>query len=275
MTGRIIFFLCFLLGSHESSLAAKHGDSPKDQGVVVVKKGENLLDVARRCGVSTDDLIRNNGLLRPYKIYIGQPLIYTKSGKPEPIQHVKNLKQVERLPAKKPTTPKEMPAATKPQPARNYYVEEIAAMHKASRAAELSPETREATPTDLKRTGKHFSWPLKGKVLSNFGKKKKGINDGINIEAKFHSSVKAAEDGIVAYAGNEIRGYGNMVLLNHAGGWTTVYAHNDILLVNKGDRVKRGQEIAKSGNTGHVDTPQVHFEIRNKADPVDPIKYLK
>lgn len=267
--------MCAVLCSSESIWAAKPGDQSKDQGVVIVKTGENLLDVAKRCGTTTDDLIKNNGLIRPYKIYIGQPLIYNKSGAPEPMKPAKNPKISEKSPATRSSAHKEMPTATKTQPARNYYAEEISAMQEASQAAETADGEQGEPSKDLKRTGKHFSWPLQGKVLSSFGKKEKGINDGINIEAKFHSPVKAAEDGVVTYAGNGIRGYGNMLLLTHADGWTTVYAHNDILLVNKGDQVKRGQEIAKSGNTGHVDTPQLHFEIRKKKDPVDPIKYLK
>jgi murein DD-endopeptidase MepM/ murein hydrolase activator NlpD len=88
------------------------------------------------------------------------------------------------------------------------------------------------------------------------------------------TEVKAAEDGVVAYAGNELKGYGNLVLLRHSDGWMTAYAHNSQLLVKRGDTVKRGQNIARAGQTGGVSSPQVHFEIRKGSTPVDPKQYL-
>jgi murein DD-endopeptidase MepM/ murein hydrolase activator NlpD len=114
-----------------------------------------------------------------------------------------------------------------------------------------------------------------GQIIEGYGTGANGThNDGINIAARPGEPVRAADAGIVAYAGNELRGYGNLVLIKHSGGYMTAYAHNAQLLVRRGDAVKRGQEIAKAGSTGTVDTPQVHFEIRQGTRAIDPISLL-
>ncbi len=120
-----------------------------------------------------------------------------------------------------------------------------------------------------------FQWPLQGKIISRFGAKNGGQhNDGINIAAKEGAKVYAADSGTVAYAGNELKGFGNLLLIRHSDGWITAYAHNEKLLVKKGDKVTRGQPIALVGATGNVDSPQLHFEIRRGSDPVDPLQLL-
>jgi murein DD-endopeptidase MepM/ murein hydrolase activator NlpD len=120
-----------------------------------------------------------------------------------------------------------------------------------------------------------FRWPVKGRIISAYGSKPNGQqNDGINISVPENTAVKAAEEGVVAYAGNELKGYGNLVLVRHAGGYVTAYAHNSEILVHRGETVKRGQVIAKAGQTGGVSAPQVHFEIRKGSNPVDPSHYL-
>ncbi|MDQ7247717.1 peptidoglycan DD-metalloendopeptidase family protein [Dongia sedimenti] len=125
-------------------------------------------------------------------------------------------------------------------------------------------------------TGKGpFVWPVQGKVIGAFGSSTEGLkNDGINIAAPSGAPVVAAADGTVAYAGNELRGFGNMILIRHDGGYVTAYAHNASLLVKKGDKVKRGQTIARVGQTGAVFGPQLHFEIRKGTQPVDPMSFL-
>ena len=120
-----------------------------------------------------------------------------------------------------------------------------------------------------------FIWPVDGKVVSRFGPAKDNQrNDGVNIAAPDGAPVKASAPGVVAYAGNELRGFGNMVLLRHADGWVTAYAHNSSLLVEKGDKVGQGQTIARVGSSGNVDTPQLHFELRKGTKAVDPLKVL-
>jgi murein DD-endopeptidase MepM/ murein hydrolase activator NlpD len=141
-------------------------------------------------------------------------------------------------------------------------------------AVEAVEAAKEAGPAA--GTGKGpFVWPVQGKVIGAFGSSNEGLkNDGINIAAPSGAPVVAAADGTVAYAGNELRGFGNMILIRHDGGFVTAYAHNASLLVKKGDKVKRGQTIARVGQTGAVFGPQLHFEIRKGTQPVDPMSYL-
>src|SRR6185503_15132309 len=116
-----------------------------------------------------------------------------------------------------------------------------------------------------------FRWPVKGRVIQAFGPKQGGgQNDGINLAVPEGTPIKAAEDGVIAYAGSELKGYGNLVLVRHSNGFVTAYAHASEIMVKRGDAVKRGQVIARSGQTGNVNAPQLHFEIRKGANPVDP-----
>jgi murein DD-endopeptidase MepM/ murein hydrolase activator NlpD len=145
----------------------------------------------------------------------------------------------------------------------------------APKQTEMAAIPPEPEPEPAPRGSERFLWPVKGKVISSFGPKKGGFNnDGINIAAPEGATVVAADNGVVAYAGNELRGFGNLLLIRHADGWVTAYAHNEKLLVKRGERVKRGQAIAQIGSTGSVSAPQLHFEVRKGTDPVDPLKYL-
>lgn len=116
-----------------------------------------------------------------------------------------------------------------------------------------------------------FRWPARGRIIQGFSS---GGNDGINIAVPEGTQVKAAEGGVVAYAGSELKGYGNLVLIRHPNGFVSAYAHNGELDVKRGDQVKRGQTIAKSGQSGNVGSPQLHFELRKGSTPVDPTRYL-
>jgi murein DD-endopeptidase MepM/ murein hydrolase activator NlpD len=150
--------------------------------------------------------------------------------------------------------------------------------HSARLAAPVAPQAQESPLKAAEPAGglPSFRWPVRGRVIAGFGPKPSGLqNDGINLAVPEGTPVKAAEDGVVAYAGNELKGYGNLVLLRHSDGFVTAYANASEILVKKGDAVKRGQVIAKSGQTGNVTSPQLHFEIRKGATPVDPAQYLK
>jgi murein DD-endopeptidase MepM/ murein hydrolase activator NlpD len=130
-------------------------------------------------------------------------------------------------------------------------------------------------PDPAPRAAARFAWPLPGKVIANFGPAGGGLhNDGINIAATLGTQVRAADNGVVAYAGNELRGFGNLLLIKHADGWTTAYAHNEKLLVQRGDTVTQGQVIATVGRTGNVDSPQLHFEVRKGTQAMNPIEFL-
>lgn len=142
------------------------------------------------------------------------------------------------------------------------------------------PTTAPKDETDTKTADPNyipsFSWPVRGTVISGFGPKGQGLdNDGINISAPKGSPVKAADSGIVAYAGNEMKGFGNLVLIRHEGGWVTAYAHLERLVVAKDTVVARGDMIGTIGTTGGVSSPQLHFETRHEGKPVDPELFIK
>ena len=133
------------------------------------------------------------------------------------------------------------------------------------------PTATESKPAVSDAANPEFRWPARGRIIQGF---KSGGNDGINIAVPEGTSVKAAEGGTVAYAGSELKGYGNLVLIRHPNGFVSAYAHNGDIEVKRGDTVKRGQTIAKSGQSGNVASPQLHFELRKGSTPVDPTGYL-
>lgn len=142
---------------------------------------------------------------------------------------------------------------------------------KADKVANAEPQSQAQAGDSSK-----LRWPVSGRVISGFGGRADGThNDGINMSVPLGTDVHAAEAGVVAYSGSELKGYGNLVLLRHDNGWVTAYAHNDELLVKRGDKVRRGQVIGKAGKTGTVDQPQVHFELRQGSKPVDPTPFME
>jgi murein DD-endopeptidase MepM/ murein hydrolase activator NlpD len=155
------------------------------------------------------------------------------------------------------------------------------AMADPSQTVRIAEPTGSFTPDNAVRTAEPagslpgFRWPVRGRVIVAFGPKPNGVqNDGINLAVPEGTPIKAAEDGVVAYAGSELKGYGNLVLVRHPNGFVTAYAHASDILVKRGEAVKRGQVIAHAGQTGNVTSPQLHFEIRKGATPVDPSQYL-
>ena len=147
--------------------------------------------------------------------------------------------------------------AAKPEPAKAVATAKVEPASTGSVAAAAADQT--------------FRWPAKGRVISGYGS---SGNEGINIAVPEGTSVKAAEDGTVAYAGSDVKGYGKLVLVRHANGYVSAYAHNGELDVKPGEKVKRGQTIAKSGASGNVTSPQLHFEIRKSGAPIDPMSQL-
>jgi murein DD-endopeptidase MepM/ murein hydrolase activator NlpD len=141
--------------------------------------------------------------------------------------------------------------------------------------ATLTPPPAHDAPPPAQIGARGFIWPVHGHVVEGYGTSHNGTqNDGINIAARAGSPVYASASGEVVYVGNELRGYGNLVLIKHEGGYITAYAHNAAILVHKGDKVARGQTIARVGASGQVDGPQLHFEIRMGRNPVDPAQLL-
>jgi murein DD-endopeptidase MepM/ murein hydrolase activator NlpD len=219
----------------------------------VVASGDTLYGISRRYGVDLFTLARANTLGEPYTIHVGQRLAV-----PTTITRAAVTKTAAAPPAPRASSPttKSAPSAT-------------------TAVTRLSPRPARPAPPPPPVPAKGFVWPVRGKVLSGFGPKSKGLhNDGINIAASRGSAVRAAESGTVAYAGNELRGFGNLLLIKHAGGWVTAYAHNETLLVKAGDKVSKGQSIARVGSTGNVTKPQLHFELRRGKRAIDPRRHL-
>ena len=251
--------------------------------MVRVEKGDTLYSISRRYSVPLKDLIQVNGLYPPYTLKVGQSLRLPSAQfhtvqKGETLysisrQHNVDLTTLSRVNnLRSPYTlhmgQKLLLSGTISGNSRSYQTVQKKTQSSASSA-------KKRTTAAKKKSTAKFLWPVKGTVVSNFGVTGKGRkNDGINIKAARGTTVKAADKGTVAYAGNELKGFGNLILIKHADGWITAYAHNDKLLVKKGQKVIKGEKIATVGSTGSVDSPQLHFEVRAGKKAVDPRKYL-
>jgi murein DD-endopeptidase MepM/ murein hydrolase activator NlpD len=142
-------------------------------------------------------------------------------------------------------------------------------------SAAIATRASEKGPTPNQTGVSTFRWPAKGQVVGKFGSKQNGTpNDGIDISVPVGTAVKATENGTVIYAGSELEEFGKLILVRHAGGWVSAYAHSSQNLVNRGDTVRRGQTIARSGRSGTATIPKIHFELRKNSNPVNPLKHL-
>jgi len=178
-------------------------------------------------------------------------------------------------PALAPIAPAPAAIASIPAPAATASVPPAPSTVNPGPAGSGSSQTAAIQPQAVGRGSGKFMWPVNGKIVSPFGPKDGGShNDGINIAAPLGTPVRAADSGVVVYAGNELRGFGNLLLIRHADGWVSAYAHCDALLVKRGEQVKRGQVIGRVGQSGNVTAPQLHFELRKGAEAVDPLSQL-
>ena len=204
----------------------------------MVFPGDSSGSIAERYGISEEQLATANGSRVPMKLVIGQRLV---------------------LPAE----PDFTSLGTAPQSE----TETAQSAAQAATTAPTPPRKQFVAPT----TGGPFMWPVEGEVITEFGPAARGVhNDGINIAAVAGADVLASAAGTVAFIGREIKSFGTLVLVKHKDGVITAYAHLDSVLVNEGDLVEGGQKIATVGQTGKVDTPQLHFEIRKARRPIDP-----
>ncbi len=183
-------------------------------------------------------------------------------------------------PSAKPPPSAPLLAQTTPATVSHTYTPPVQAPGKLA-SSETAANVHLATPveTPYGEAGPNgapgFRWPVRGRIISNFGARVNGSpNDGIDLAVPEGTQVRAADDGVVAYAGNELKGYGNLVLVRHSNGFVTAYANGSELLVKRNDQVHKGQVILKSGQTGNAATPQLHFEIRKNSAPVDPMQFL-
>lgn len=239
-----------------------------------VNHGDTLASIARKNHISAAELARANGLAPSAKLKLGAKLTVPGAKTaaiaaplaPAPVAAAPVagvLQPVAAAPA--PTT--KMAAIAQPAQSARLAQPTTNIEEKPAETPAKAAETTSSLPT--------FRWPVRGKVITSYGAKTNGkSNDGINVAVPEGTPVKAAEDGVVAYSGNELKGYGNLVLVRHSNGYVTAYAHASELLVKRGDPIKRGQVIAKSGQSGEVASPQLHFEIRKGSSPVDPLQFL-
>lgn len=224
-----------------------------------VNKGDTLYSIAKLHNVDVSALAHTNNLKAPFALRIGQELAL-----PAPVSLDTQGTFVPHLKKKKPA-PKKKKIVPAPQKKSR----------KAPAHKKLSPKEKRKYAQPAKRASSTFLRPVKGKVTSHYGPRKNGTqNDGINIAAPMGTKVKAAENGVVVYTGNEISSYGNLVLVKHSGGWVSTYGHLKNISVKRGTHIKRGQSLGTVGKSGHVKTPQLHFELRKGRWPVNPATYL-
>ncbi len=250
-------------------------DTPQGR-IHTVKPGETGIAIARAYGVEWAKIIAINHLKAPFTLEVGDRLLLP-SKRAVAAMSVEDRAKAFKLDIDDLITGSEPAAGGKLVAAAPPAKRGTA----ATRPARPSGPTAAPTPTpvqpaaaplpDLGEGQPRFVWPVEGRVLSGFGAKPGGrFNDGVNLKTAAGSTVRAAADGVVAYAGDAIPGFGNLLLIKHAGGWVTAYAHNEALLVARGTRVRQGEPVARAGATGAVTEPQVHFEVRRGRTPVDP-----
>jgi murein DD-endopeptidase MepM/ murein hydrolase activator NlpD len=268
------------------------GAAAGGQEWVTVQRGDSLSVIAQAHHMPMRTIAEANGLPPPYRIQVGRRLLIPGSGQalaPAPVS-------VAALPASAPASPMASPPA--PDTAAAVPLERppitaaplppvgspappaVASAAEPPRAA-LAPRETPAPPAPTgesppnSRGSSAFIWPVHGRILGSYGSRPDGThNDGINIAAPRGAAIEATDAGIVAYTGNELHGYGNLILVKHPNGWISAYAHCDQLLVKRGEKVARGQVIARVGATGNVAEPQLHFELRRGHEAVDPREFL-
>lgn len=226
-----------------------------------VRTGDSVTGIARLYEVSPSQIVRLNGLQPPYRLNVGQVL---------------------RLPSLLGNTPPPV-AASATAPNASVARVEIAPDGNVMKPKQ-KPSVKQASATQRANVSKttpklsgngSYMRPIEGRVISGFGPKDGGLhNDGINIRAPKGTPVRAAQNGVVVYTGDDLAGYGNLILVRHQNGMMTAYAHLDKTLIRRGVTVKQGQSIGTVGSSGQVDSPQLHFEIRRGSTALNPVKYL-
>ena len=275
------------------------GSTPTVSGLYQVKTDETLYAISRKTGISLRDLIIANRLAPPYRLRQGQRILvpevrYYKVSTGDTLYAISRRRNISvyalarhnrlappyrirpgqrlRLPGGQTVIASDNSRPTgQLQKQSDLFGNSILVPRPKSKGASRGIELKAAP----KRAGSRFAWPVRGKVISQFGAKANGLhNDGINIAVKEGTAVRAADNGVVVYAGNELRGFGNLLLLRHRGGWITAYGHNQTLDVKVGEIVRQGQRIALAGRTGNTNRSQLHFEIRRGRRAVNPVKHL-
>ena len=268
---------------------------------VVVADGETLDSLSGRYGVPTAALLAANGLSSGSEVKSGMRIVVPvyhaaangeKARKPaadvadadaakaaakakdKAKEKEKDLAKTDKPPEGEKSASKDDAVAYaepgKPSQTKDAVIDKAPTGNLESGASE-SKVPLTGAKADAAGVEPEFRWPARGRIIQGF---KAGGNDGINISVPAGTSVRAAESGVVVYSGDGLKGYGNLVLVKHPNGFVTAYGNNSELDVKRGEQVKRGQVIAKSGDTGNVNAPQLHFELRKGSTPVDPTNYL-
>lgn len=283
-----------------TNIAPVQGSSSTElsNGHYTVRPGDSVAGISRKFGISPGGLRSVNGLASDSLLWIGQKLRIPSATGSTQVASLNAAPQVSEAPVNS-----SVPSiSTRPAPKPSFSGKRtrvaalkermpVEAVQKVVKQKPAPARVVVASRSDVKsdagadpvKVAKkkaslakgQFSWPVKGPIISRFGRKANGErNDGINISVPHGAPVHAAEKGVVIYSGNELKGYGNLVLVRHAEGWVSAYAHNGKLKVARGDAVQKGQVIASAGDTGSVSEPQVHFELRRNSKPVDPIPLM-
>lgn len=273
-----------------AAMAAASPDvAAKYSATYTVQPGDSLYGIARKHKVPFNELQTVNGIVNPLKVRPGVVLkvpggtgVAVAAASPSVPATTAALIPATPAPAAEPAATPSVPStSTQPtvinaaKPAETAVPVPPTSAETSGKGDKVAIATPPAKPAVTEDTTK-LRWPAQGKIISGFGGRPDGThNDGINLSVPQGTDVHAAESGVIAYAGSELKGYGNLVLVRHDNGWVTAYAHNDELLVKRGDKVARGQVIAKAGKTGTVDQPQIHFELRQGSKPVDPTPFME
>lgn len=249
-----------------------------------VRSGDTLYEVSRVFGVNTSEIAQLNQLQAPYRLQPGltlrMPSVTRKVAQPYGFNNDPSIPDYAGM------SPEVVMPPTAPAPVDREILapppEEAAAVQTAVLAPPVDEETTKPQPLPKisrqtpKRSSGKFLRPVEGKIISQYGPKSSGLhNDGINIKAPKGTPVLAAENGVVVYAGSELKGSGNLVLVRHEGNWMSAYAHMDQTSIKRGDTVRRGQSIGTVGSTGSVSEPQLHFELRRGTEAINPDRYLE
>jgi murein DD-endopeptidase MepM/ murein hydrolase activator NlpD len=266
--------LSVALGACNTVMGAREGTmeypgsaaGPNAVPVYVVKDKDTVESLSQRYGVSSQTIIDRNNLKQPYTLKAGQTL--QMPGARFVADNVGTAATTQTA-AANPSAPGPVKRETLAAPGQSE------APRSAAPAGEPTPLAPAAQAVKVPATPPaRMAWPVNGKVVSNYGTSGGQRNDGIDIAAAKGTTVKAAENGKVIYAGNEVAKMGNLLLVEHSGGYITAYGNNEALLVKKGDTVKKGQAIAKVGNSGGSTEPQLHFEVRRAGKTIDPTTVL-
>jgi murein DD-endopeptidase MepM/ murein hydrolase activator NlpD len=241
----------------EEQYASDEPVKKASRGMHTVTGGETLFSLGRTYGVSPYAIADLNDLPHDQSLNVGQRLRMPSGTRKSIVAKVPAVEESEQI-----VSSEEL-------------VENDETPQLDEEIPVVKPVPKQTAELAVRPAMGGMRWPVKGKIISEYGAKPNGLkNEGINIAVPEGTGVRAAESGVVAYAGNELKGYGNLVLIRHEGGWVTAYAHAKELFVKRGDTVKRGDVIAKAGQTGSVSSPQLHFEVRKGATAMDPLKFL-